>query len=113
MRQGDLVNIGNFIVATRDSGYKSTAAALAELVDNAIEANATKIHIQIHKHITAVNGDYELSVIDNGKGMSADELGLALQFGGSTRFNSRSQLGRYGMGLPNSSLSQCKRVEVE
>jgi len=112
MRQSDLVNISNFIVATRDSGYKNTAAALAELVDNALEANATKIQIQVQRHPLSLTGEYELSIIDNGKGMDADELRLSLQFGGSTRFNSRSQLGRYGMGLPNSSLSQSKRVEV-
>ena len=29
-----------------------------------------------------------------------------------TRFNDRSGLGRYGMGLPNSSLSQARRVTV-
>jgi hypothetical protein len=36
----------------------------------------------------------------------------ALRFGGSTRFNDRTGLGRYGMGLPNSSLSQARRVTV-
>src|SRR6185436_12799636 len=39
-------------------------------------------------------------------------LKLALQFGGSTRFNSRNGAGRYGMGLPNSSLSRARRVDV-
>jgi len=110
MSQESLVNFQNFIVATRDSGYKSTASALAEIVDNAIEAGAKAIAIQIEKNST--DSHYHVSIIDNGKGMTQEELGLALQFGGSSRFNSRSQLGRYGMGLPNSSLSQCRRVEV-
>src|SRR5690348_1845911 len=35
-----------------------------------------------------------------------------LRFGGSSRFNDRSGLGRYGMGLPNSSFSQARRVDV-
>lgn len=105
-----LVNFQNFIVATRDSGYKSTASALAELVDNAIEAGAKAVTIQIDRDPT--DKEYYVTIADNGKGMSPDELSLALQFGGSSRFNSRSQLGRYGMGLPNSSLSQCRRVEV-
>jgi len=105
-----LVNFQNFIVATRDSGYKSTASALAELVDNAIEAGAQMVSILIGK---VIEGDqHEVVIIDNGKGMTKNELHLALQFGGSSRFNSRSLLGRYGMGLPNSSLSQCKRVEI-
>lgn len=110
MIQQTLVNFQNFIIATRDSGYKSTASALAELVDNAIEAGSTEIEIQINK--IAGSDQYEVLTIDNGKAMAEDELNLALQFGGSSRFNSRDQLGRYGMGLPNSSLSQCKHVEV-
>lgn len=109
--QPNIIQVQNFIVATRDSGYKSTAAALAEIVDNSIESGATRVQIQIRKNGN-IEDEYELSITDNGSGMEKSELGLALQFGGSTRFNSRSQLGRYGMGLPNSSLSQCKRVEV-
>ncbi|MEO8108879.1 MAG: ATP-binding protein [Ginsengibacter sp.] len=107
-----IIQFQNFIIATRDSGYKSTASALAELVDNAIEAHATKVEIRIIKVDESENEQYEVYVVDNGKGMTENELNLALQFGGSSRFNSRSQLGRYGMGLPNSSLSQSRRVEV-
>jgi hypothetical protein len=112
MSRQTLVNFQNFILATRDSGYKSTSSALAELVDNAIEAGADRIEINIKKLEDAVVEQYELTVSDNGSGMDADELNIALQFGGSSRFNSRTQYGRYGMGLPNSSLSQCRRVEV-
>jgi len=104
-----LIAIQHFIQATRDSGYKSTSAALAELVDNAFEANASCVEIQIE----SPDEDHSRSVIvsDNGVGMPPAILQLALQFGGSTRFNSRRGLG-YGMGLPNSSLSQARRVDV-
>lgn len=112
MDQKILVNFQNFLIAARDSGYKSTASALAELIDNSVEAGATRIRIEINKVNDVDCENYEVLVIDNGKGMTKEELNLALQFGGSTRFNSRSKLGRYGMGLPCSSLSQCKRVEV-
>ncbi|MDB5143417.1 MAG: hypothetical protein JWQ66_2130 [Mucilaginibacter sp.] len=112
MSRQTLVNFQNFILATRDSGYKSTSSALAELVDNSIEAGANRVDINIKKLEDGTQEQYELSVIDNGSGMNAKELNVALQFGGSSRFNSRSQYGRYGMGLPNSSLSQCRRVEV-
>ena len=44
--------------------------------------------------------------------MSEEELAAALPFGGSSRFDSRQALGRFGMGLPNSSLSQAKRLDV-
>ncbi|MBI3304249.1 MAG: ATP-binding protein, partial [Deltaproteobacteria bacterium] len=57
-------------------------------------------------------GDKRVIVTDNGEGMSRAIMQLALQFGGSTRFNARRGTGRYGMGLPNSSLSQARRVDV-
>jgi hypothetical protein len=40
-----LVAIQTFIEATRDSGYKSTAAALSELVDNSFEAEASTVSV--------------------------------------------------------------------
>jgi hypothetical protein len=54
----------------------------------------------------------EVSVLDDGCGMAPPDLAAALQFGGSSRFGDRRGLGRFGMGLPNSSLSQARRVEV-
>jgi hypothetical protein len=107
-----IVSVRAFIEATRDSGYKSTSAAIAELVDNAIEAAADLITIGIVETFVAGNRTISISVLDNGSGMPRQVLELALQFGGSTRFGSRKGLGRYGMGLPNGSLSQARRVEV-
>lgn len=105
-----LIALRNFILATRDSGYKSTSAAVAELVDNAFEADATLVQVEIDDD--AEDGGKRLTITDNGHGMTPTVLRLALQFGGSTRFNSRRGSGRYGMGLPNGSLSQARRVDV-
>jgi len=98
-----------FILATRDTGYKSTAAAVAELVDNALQARARHIDVVIQ------DDDVEglaLAVVDDGAGMNGWTLRTALCFGGSTRFDDRGGQGRFGMGLPNSSVSQAKRIEV-
>ena len=107
-----IVAVDNFIRATRDSGYTGTPSAVAELVDNALQAGATDISVTVR--VDENEGDYPLvlSVLDNGSGMDAFTLRTALRFGGSTRFDDRRGLGRYGMGLPNSSLSQAKRVTV-
>jgi hypothetical protein len=106
-----IVAVDKFIRATRDSGYKGTSSAVAELIDNALQAGATAIKVTLTS-----DGDDEhpvtLKVIDNGSGMDLRTLRTALRFGGSTRFNDRRGLGRYGMGLPNSSLSQAQRVTV-
>jgi anti-sigma regulatory factor (Ser/Thr protein kinase) len=85
-------------------------SAIAELVDNALEACARRIDIHVRKSPTG--DDFEVAVLDDGTGMDAETLTEALRFGGTTRFNSRSGLGRFGMGLPNASLSQARRVDV-
>ena len=110
-RQTDssLIAVDRFIQATRDSGYKSTGSAISELIDNSIEAGAR--HVAIHLG-TGVDGSPTVEVVDDGSGMDASTLCEALRFGGTTRFGSRSGLGRYGMGLPNSSVSQARRLEV-
>jgi anti-sigma regulatory factor (Ser/Thr protein kinase) len=108
-----IIALDRFIQATRDSGYKGTASAISELVDNSIQAGANRIGISISA--TASEDDskrIEVSVVDNGSGMDPFTLRQALRFGGSTRFGDRSGLGRYGMGLPNASLSQARRVTV-
>ena len=107
-----IVALDKFIQATRDSGYKGTSSAVAELIDNSIQAGATEIAVSITVKETGDEHPLVLSVVDNGSGMDARTLRTALRFGGSSRFNDRNGLGRYGMGLPNSSLSQAKRVTV-
>ena len=105
-----IVTPHRFIRATRDSGYRSTASAVSELVDNAIQARARKI--DIHVETDSTQGSLVVTVADNGCGMDASTLRQALRFGGSSRFDDRSGLGRFGMGLPNSSLSQARNVRV-
>lgn len=106
-----IIVLDKFIQATRDSGYKGTVSALSELVDNSVQAGAKNVWITI----VSDGGEQHpitISVLDDGSGMDKRTLRQALRFGGSSRFDDRSGLGRYGMGLPNSSLSQARRVEV-
>ena len=106
-----VVALSAFIEAIRDSGYHSTAHALAELVDNSLQAKASTVDITIRDDFQIGLGQV-IQVIDDGCGMPPSTLQLALQFGGSTRFNTRTGAGRYGMGLPCSALSQARRVDV-
>src|SRR3954467_5930640 len=86
-----IVALDRFIQSTRDSGYKGSVSAIAELVDNALEASARRIDIIIRKSPTA--DDFQVTILDDGTGMDAETLTEALRFGGSTRFNSRKGLG--------------------
>jgi hypothetical protein len=106
-----VVELRQFIQAIRDAGYYGTGSALAELVDNAFEAEATKVDIFIQPDVIDPKSRVVI-VSDNGSGMTPSTLALALQFGGSSRFGQRKGTGRFGMGLPNSSVSQARRLDV-
>ena len=105
------------ITAMRDSGYKNTAYALAELIDNAHQARANFVEILcVEKRELVYQRERsrisQIAVLDNGLGMDFSTLRMALQFGNGRYLNDRSGIGRFGMGLPNASISQARRVEV-
>ena len=115
--QFDVVPTHLAIRAMRDSGYKNAAYAIAELIDNSIQAGADHVELlcterEERVEIRTMRRIDQVAVLDNGSGMDASTLRIALQFGNGTRLNDRTGIGRFGMGLPNSSISQCRRVEV-
>lgn len=116
MSEYDILSPQLTVKALRDSGYKSTAYAIAELIDNSIDADATNVDVIVVETPTSAgvqirNRVSEIAVLDNGYGMDQETLRRALKFGdGAGRRAGR--MGRFGMGLPNSSLSQCCRVDV-
>ena len=102
------------VQAMRDSGYKSTTHAMAELIDNSIESGSTAIEIFGVSRRDDRTGRFtlkELAVLDNGEGMGKHDLRGSLRYGYGTR-RKRQGIGRFGLGLPNSSMSQARRVDV-
>lgn len=96
----------------RSSGYKDTSYAVGELVDNSIDAGGK--HVEILCKDTTQRGRRtldEIAVLDDGSGMDSEGLRSSLLFGDGTR-DGQKHIGKFGMGLPNASLSQCKRVDV-
>lgn len=85
-----IIALERFILATRDSGYKGTAAAIAELVDNALQAGARRVHVEIDEEPGPL--PLRVRVQDDGAGMDAAALREALRFGGSSRFDDRGGL---------------------
>jgi anti-sigma regulatory factor (Ser/Thr protein kinase) len=107
------------VKAMRDNGYKNAAYAVAELMDNSLQHGATTVEllcseIEVTIKMRVVNRINKIAVLDNGSGMSSNVLQMALQFGNGTHLNPENQkgIGKFGMGLPSSSISQAKRVEV-
>lgn len=90
----------------RDIGY-DFVAALADVVDNAVTANATSVDIEL---VFDGPSSYVL-IADDGDGMAEGELNEALRFG-TRREYELGNLGRYGLGLKTASISQCRRVTV-
>src|SRR4051794_41005790 len=72
-----LVNPAHFLLATRDSGYRSSVMAVAELIDNSIQAGARQIRVSVD---AVEDPDYpiEISVSDDGSGMDVTTLADAL-----------------------------------
>ncbi len=115
----DIVPAHLAVQAMRDNGYKNAAYAIAELMDNAIQAGASQVELLCGERKQQVEERKrsrieQIAVLDNGKGMDADVLRLALQFGNGTYLaeDKHTGIGRFGMGLPSSSISQCQRVDV-
>lgn len=112
------------IKAMRSSGYKDSANALAELIDNSIQAGETLDRPVSVEVICVDKAGYDtpggrrrldrVAVYDNAVGMTKDTLRHALQFGVGSHLEEDDQkgIGKFGMGLPNSSISQCRRVDV-
>lgn len=96
------------IESTRAIGY-SLQAAIADIIDNSIAAQATLAEISFYP----LDGAY-ISILDNGVGMNTAELTNAMQYGSQSPMNERDSgdLGRFGLGLKTASLSQCRRLTV-
>jgi hypothetical protein len=114
-----IVPVNLVVKALRDSGYKNTAYAVAELIDNSIQYEASQIDficfeedVQTSKRV--ISRISEIAILDDGAGMTADVLEKALQFGNGSNLDNliENRIGRFGMGLPSSSISQAKKVEV-
>src|SRR6266566_559544 len=112
LRERPIVSQPEFVIATRDTGYRNLAAAVAELVDNSIQAAATDVRILVYGCDEHARKTPVIAVWDNGVGMDPGCLAKSVQFGGTERFNGRTGLGRFGMGLPDSSVSIARRVDV-
>lgn len=96
------------IESTRAIGY-SLEAAIADIIDNSIAAQAKKVNISFFP----LDGAY-ISILDDGTGMDGDELTSAMQYGSQNPLIERKSddLGRFGLGLKTASLSQCRMLTV-
>lgn len=95
------------MVGLRDTGYEFNTA-VADIVDNSIAANATKVQLLL---AADYNGNIRLLIADNGEGMNRQGLINAMRYGSKVR-PSAASLGKYGLGLKTASTAFCKRLSV-
>lgn len=93
------------VSSLRDQGYNDTTSALCEHVDNSIQAGATEVRVYFRQIGKPGAYQTDIAVVDNGRGMAPNVLKVAMAFGGSTNFNNRNGIGRFGMGMKTAALS--------
>ena len=98
---------GGTVKAFSRIGYDLTEA-LADLVDNSIDASAGRVEITFNRTNAALSS---VTVADNGRGMTSVRLREAMRFAGS-QTRPDDALGIYGLGMKSASLSQCQSVTV-
>lgn len=98
------------ISSMRSLGY-TFETALADIIDNSVAARASNIHILIEEN---QNLPPFLAVVDDGCGMSREELNAAMQYACTNPQEKRSEhdLGRFGLGMKAASQSQCRTLTV-
>lgn len=108
---------GHTLQSLRDAGY-SLPAAIAEVIDNSIEAEANQI--DVHLQNTGSGGKAHvdrIAIADDGTGMGAGPNGESilqhyLQLGYSTRYMSKTTIGKYGVGAKLAALNFAERIDV-
>lgn len=88
--------------------HHSFETAIADLIDNSIDAEAARVTVRFLQKAGRVVG---LQVVDDGRGMDAEAIDSAMVFG-KRRAYGASDLGHFGLGLKAASLSQADELRV-
>lgn len=102
-----------FVRGIRHMGYRTNVEAIAELVDNSIQAYAETVDIVFgYDEERSIRKLTHLAIIDDGHGMDPNMLRFAMMWGGTHRENDRGGLGRFGYGLPCATVSMGRRFTI-
>ncbi len=97
------------IKSIAEQGY-SLESSLADLMDNSISANASKIEVLVKME----QEPFTLFIADNGNGMDEETLKANMQFPSNSPEEERNifDLGRFGLGMKTASFSQTRCFTV-
>lgn len=107
--QKAIPDASSMIETFRAIGY-NLETAVADIIDNAISAEAKNIYIERIWH----GGKSIITIKDDGHGMNEEELINAMRPGAQNPLAERAEndLGRFGLGLKTASFSQCRKLSV-
>ena len=102
-------NAAALVESLRNIGY-TMSTAMADVIDNSLTAGARRVSILVESN----PDDAAIGILDDGSGMTHDELLEAMRPGSKTPTEARdlNDLGRFGLGLKTASFSQCRRLTV-
>ena len=109
-KKANFIGGEQFFQSLRDIGYRHEGQAICDIVDNSVEAGATKINIFTERG--KQNRIHSIAIVDNGTGMTQEWLQNSIGFGGTSRENNPNGLGRYGMGLSSAGIAFSELLEV-
>lgn len=100
----------DLMATARSFGNYDLAAALSDIIDNSIQANASLVKIDFQVN----SSDVTVRIRDNGSGMDGNTLKKAMRPASSNPSAEREpkDLGRFGWGLKSASLSQARVLTV-
>jgi hypothetical protein len=103
----------NALDSLRHSDFDALSA-YGEVIDNSLQAGASKISIRMN--LSPPKSGYhqiqEMTFCDDGHGMDTATLQKCLKLGWSSRFNDRSGIGRFGVGMILGAIHEVRRVDV-
>lgn len=110
-----LIKADTALESLRSSDF-DTYSAYGEVIDNSIQANASKIWIYLKERTDRTRSRKsqigQAVFVDDGDGMSHGDLHKCLKLGHSSRYNDRSGIGRFGVGMTLGAIHEARRIEV-
>lgn len=107
-----LVSDAAALESLRESDFDAYSA-YGEVVDNSLQAGARSVQIKLDY---TQKGNAEpitrLAFGDDGSGMPKNVLHHCMQLGYSSRYNDRTGIGRFGVGVTLAAINQCKKVSL-
>jgi hypothetical protein len=110
------IDAGRLLFGLSRIGY-TTSAAICDIIDNSVRANAQNINLLIKKEREDFsdnkrNNVKEYIIIDDGDGMNENAIKEALKLGSTDDHYDDKSLSKFGLGLKSASFSQGDVLKV-